>query len=136
MSGVGETAKGARCSAPFLILTWAGLAGAAGVALAAVAAHKADSPALAIAATMLTLHAAAAVGIIAVALRAARPCLWSAVAGLMLAGASLFGGEIAFHTLTENAAFQMLAPVGGTLMIASWLGLAVLAIVNAFGNAE
>lgn len=129
-----ETTKGALSSAPFLILAWAGLAGAAGVALAAVAAHKVDSPALATAATMLTLHAAAAVGIIAVARHALRPCLWSAVAGVMLAGTSIFGGEIAFHTLMENAAFQMLAPVGGALMIASWLGLAVLAFVNAFGK--
>jgi uncharacterized membrane protein YgdD (TMEM256/DUF423 family) len=130
--GIDDTTKGALCGAPFLILAWAGLAGAAGVALAAVAAHKVDSPALATAATMLTLHAAAAIGIIAVARHVARPCLWSAVAGVMLAGASIFGGEIAFHTLTENAAFQMLAPVGGTLMIVSWLGVAVLALANAF----
>jgi uncharacterized membrane protein YgdD (TMEM256/DUF423 family) len=132
MSDVTDTTKGALCGAPFLILAWAGLAGAAGVALAAVAAHRVDSPALATAATMLTLQAAAAVGVIAVALHAARRCLWSAVAGIMLAGASIFGGEIAFHTLTGNASFQMLAPVGGTLMIASWLGLAVLALANAF----
>jgi uncharacterized membrane protein YgdD (TMEM256/DUF423 family) len=130
MSGIDDTTKGALCGAPFLILAWAGLAGAAGVALAAVAAHKVDSPVLATAATMLTLHAAAALGIIAVARHAPRPCLWSAVAGVMLAGASIFGGEIAFHTLTGNAAFQMLAPVGGTLMIASWVGLALLAIVQ------
>lgn len=134
MSGSPETTKGALCGAPFLILAWAGLAGAAGVALAAMAAHHVDSPALGTAATMLTLHAAAAVGITSVALRAARPCLWSATAGVMLAAASLFGGEIAFHTLTGNASFQMLAPVGGTLMIASWIGLAVLALTNAFGK--
>jgi uncharacterized membrane protein YgdD (TMEM256/DUF423 family) len=132
MSGIDGTTKGALCGAPFLILAWAGLAGAAGVALAAVAAHKVDSSALGTAATMLTLHAAAAIGIIAGAPHAARRCLWIALAGVMLAGASVFGGEIAFHTLTENAAFQMLAPVGGTLMIASWLGVAVLALTNAF----
>jgi uncharacterized membrane protein YgdD (TMEM256/DUF423 family) len=125
-----ETTKGALSSAPFLILAWAGLAGAAGVALAAVAAHKVDSPALAIAATMLTLHAAAALGVVAIAFRAARTCFWLATAVLMLAAATLFSGEIAFHTLTENAAFQMLAPVGGTLMIASWLCVAVLAIAE------
>jgi len=134
MSGAAETTKGAPQSAPFLILAWAGLAGAAGVALAAVAAHKVDSPALATAATMLTLHAAAALGVVAVALRCARTCLWLATAALMLAGATFFSGEIAFHTLTENAAFQMLAPVGGTLMIASWLCIAVLAIISAFAK--
>ncbi|HVZ05399.1 DUF423 domain-containing protein [Hyphomicrobium sp.] len=134
MSDLGETNRGALCGAPFLILAWAGLAGAAGVSLAAMAAHKVDSPALATAATMLTLHAAAAVGLIAVALRASRPCLWSAVAALMLAAASLFSGEIAFHTLTGNASFQMLAPVGGTLMIASWIFAAGLALAGAFGK--
>jgi uncharacterized membrane protein YgdD (TMEM256/DUF423 family) len=134
MSGVGETTKGALCGAPFLILAWAGLAGAAGVSLAAVAAHHVDSPALGTAATMLTLHAAAAVGIIAAGLHAARSCLWSAVAGMMLLAASLFGGEIAFHTLTGNGSFGMLAPIGGTLMIASWVGVAVLALTNAFGK--
>jgi len=83
---------------------------------------------------MLTLHAAAAVGIIAAGLHAARSCLWSAVAGVMLLAASLFGGEIAFHTLTGNGSFGMLAPIGGTLMIASWIGVAVLALTNAFGK--
>src|SRR6185369_7546633 len=63
MSEAGQNGEGARSGAPFLILAWAGIAGAAGVALAAVAAHKVESPALATAATMLAVHAAAAVGI-------------------------------------------------------------------------
>jgi len=125
---------GAPRSAPFLILVWAGLAGAAGVGLAAAAAHKVDSPALATAATMLTLHAAAAVGIFAVGLHSVRPRLWQAAALLMLLAASLFSGEIAFHTFTDNASFQMLAPIGGTLMISSWLLLAGLAIAEALGK--
>jgi uncharacterized membrane protein YgdD (TMEM256/DUF423 family) len=132
MSATGENTKGALAGAPFLVLAWAGLAGAAGVSLAAVAAHKVDSPALATAAMMLTLHAAAAIAIVAVAARVTRPCLWSATAVLMLAAASLFSGEIAFHTFTGNASFQMLAPVGGSLMIASWLGVAGLALAGAF----
>jgi uncharacterized membrane protein YgdD (TMEM256/DUF423 family) len=122
--------EGAPASAPFLILAWAGIAGAVGVALAAVAAHRVDSPALATAATMLTLHVAAAVGIIAVGMQVPRPRLWQAAGLLMLFSASLFSGEIALHTLTGNAAFQMLAPVGGTLMIASWLAVSGLAIAG------
>jgi uncharacterized membrane protein YgdD (TMEM256/DUF423 family) len=121
---------GAPRSAPFLILVWAGLAGAAGVGLAAAAAHKVDSPALATAATMLTLHAAASVGIFAVALRSAQPKLWCAAALLMLLAASLFSGEIAFHTFTDNASFQFLAPIGGSGMILSWLLVAVVALVS------
>ncbi len=43
MPNAGQNGEGARSSAPFLILAWAGVAGAAGVALAAVAAHKVES---------------------------------------------------------------------------------------------
>jgi uncharacterized membrane protein YgdD (TMEM256/DUF423 family) len=130
MAATGETTKGAPSSAPFLILAWAGLAGACGVALAAIAAHKVDNPALQTAATMLSLHAAAALGVVAVAFRVSRACLWIAVAALMLAGALIFSGEIAFHALSGDASFQMLAPVGGTLMIVSWIAVAVLAIAQ------
>lgn len=134
MRDVGNNGQGAPLSAPFLILVWAGLAGAAGVGLAAAAAHKVDSPALGTAANMLTLHAAASVGIFAVALRAAWRKLWSATALLMLFAASLFTGEIAFHTFTNDATYQMLAPVGGSLMILSWLLVALLAIAEALAK--
>ena len=126
-----DTSKGALCGAPFLILAWAGFAGAAGVALAAAASHKYPSPSLATAATMLTLHAAGAVALIAVAFRTARSCLWQGVAAAMLAGASMFSGQIAYHTIFDDASFQMLTPVGGTLMIVSWLVVAVLALAGA-----
>jgi uncharacterized membrane protein YgdD (TMEM256/DUF423 family) len=134
MRDIGNNGQGAPTSAPFLILVWAGLAGAAGVGLAAAAAHKVDSPALASSATLLTLHAAASVGIIAVATRAAWRKLWGATALLMLFAASLFTGEIAYHTSTSDAAYQMLAPVGGSLMILSWLIVAVLAIAEALAK--
>lgn len=132
MRDTGNNGQGAPSGAPFLILVWAGLAGAAGVGLAAAAAHKVDSPALGTAATMLTLHAAAALGIFAVALRAAWPKLWSAAALLMLFAASLFTGEIAFHTFTGDASLQMLAPIGGSLMIVSWLLVALAGFVSWF----
>ena len=131
MRDTGSNAQAAPSGAPFLILVWAGLAGAAGVGLAAAAAHKVDSPALGTAATMLTLHAAAALGIFAIALRAAWTKLWSAAALLMLLAASVFTGEIAFHTFSGDASFQMLAPVGGTLMIVSWVLVACLSIAEA-----
>jgi uncharacterized membrane protein YgdD (TMEM256/DUF423 family) len=130
MSSLGDNGKGALSGAPFLILVWAGLAGAAGVGLSAVATHKVDSPALGTAATILTLHAAAAVGIFAIAVRSVRPKLWSAAALLMLLAASLFSGEIAFHTFTDNASFQFLAPIGGSGLIASWLLLSIAGLVS------
>jgi uncharacterized membrane protein YgdD (TMEM256/DUF423 family) len=128
MPNAGQNSQGARSSAPFLILAWAGVAGAAGVALAAVAAHKVESPALATAAMMLTIHAAAAVGIVALAMRTEREKLWQAAALLMLAAASLFSGDIALHTLSGTHVFPMAAPTGGSLLIASWLIVAGLAI--------
>jgi uncharacterized membrane protein YgdD (TMEM256/DUF423 family) len=128
MPNAGQNSQGARSSAPFLILAWAGVAGAAGVALAAVAAHKVESPALATAAMMLTIHAAAAVGIVALAMRTEREKLWQAAAVLMLAAASLFSGDIALHTLSGTHVFPMAAPTGGSLLIASWLIVAGLAI--------
>lgn len=134
MRDTGNNGQGAPSGAPFLILVWAGLAGAAGVGLAAAAAHKVDSPALGTAATMLTLHAAAALGIFAVSLRAAWTKLWRTVALLMLLAASLFTGEIAYHTFSNDASFQMLAPVGGSLMIISWMLVACLAIAEALAK--
>ena len=128
MPNAGQNGEGARSSAPFLILAWAGVAGAAGVALAAVAAHKVESPALATAAMMLTIHAAAAVGIVALAMRTGRENLWQAAAVLMLAAASLFSGDVALHTLSGTHVFPMAAPTGGSLLIASWLIVAGLAI--------
>jgi uncharacterized membrane protein YgdD (TMEM256/DUF423 family) len=130
MSSFGDNGKGVPVGAPFLILVWAGLAGAAGVGLSAAAAHRVDSPALSTAATILTLHAAAAVAIFAVAVRSGRVKLWSAAALLMLLAASLFSGEIAFHTFTDNASFQFLAPIGGSGMILSWLLVAVAGLVS------
>ncbi len=126
----GDFGGGARQGAPFLILVWAGLAGAAGVGLSAAAAHKVDSPALTTAAMILTLHAAASVGIFAVALRSLRPLFWQAAALLMLLAATLFSGEIAFHTFTGDASLQCLPPFGGTVRIASWLMVPLAGLVS------
>lgn len=136
MTKAGQNGEGARSSAHFLILAWAGLAGAAGVALAAVAAHKVESPALATAATILTVHATAAVGIVGVAMHVPREKLWQAAAVLMLAAASLFSGDIALHTLADTHVFPFAAPTGGSLLIASWLIVAGLAIAVGLRGAE
>ena len=128
MPNAGQNSQGARSSAPFLILAWAGVAGAAGVALAAVAAHKVESPALATAAMMVTIHAAAAVGIVTLAMHLEREKFWQAAAVLMLGAASLFSGDIALHTLSGTHVFPMAAPTGGSLLIASWLIVAGLSV--------
>ncbi|MGL4438617.1 MAG: DUF423 domain-containing protein [Bosea sp. (in: a-proteobacteria)] len=101
------------------------LFGAGGVALWAWATHAAQ-PSATIAAQMLIMHAAAIV-----ALTAARD------AGLMqqraaiifisalAVGVTLFAGDLAFRAISGQRLFPMASPIGGMLMIAGWLGLAV-----------
>jgi uncharacterized membrane protein YgdD (TMEM256/DUF423 family) len=105
------------------LIAWAGLAGAAGVALAAVAAHRVEGPALIAASTMLIVHAAAAIALTASA-SLSRLCL--SAAGTMLFAATLFGGDVTLHTLTGSHLFPMAAPIGGSLLIASWLFVAAI----------
>lgn len=108
----------------------AGLAGAAGVALAAAAAHAVQNAALATAAQLLILHAAAAVAIAAAARGNERPHIYLGAATLMLAGATLFAGEIAMMAMAGRRLFHFAAPTGGSAMIAGWLGLALAAGVD------
>ena len=42
-------------------------------------------------------------------------------------GASLFAGDLTLRHYAGNGLFPMAAPTGGTLLIASWLALAVAA---------
>jgi len=122
-----ETGSPARKFGLALVIG-AGLAGAAGVALAAVAAHKVESPALATAANMLVMHAAAVTAIVALARSASapRPLLWAGA--LMLAASSLFGADVAMHAITGARLFPYAAPTGGSLTILSWLALAAVAV--------
>lgn len=111
-----------------MLLALAALAGAAGVGLAAVAAHRVESPALATAATMLMIHAGVAVATLAHAARAAKSCRWIAAAALMLASVGLFSGDIAVNALLGFHLFPMAAPIGGSLLILSWIALAIVAL--------
>ena len=104
--------------------------GAAGVALAAVAAHKVESPALATAANMLMIHAAAVLALAAIALRSENARRWTAVSAIMFSAVALFSGDIALNTLAGWHIFPMAAPTGGSLLIASWLAVAVVAALD------
>ena len=106
----------------------AGLMGALGVVLAAAAAHQGDAARLGPASNMLLFHAPA---IIAAALLtghgiAQRHLGLTATFGLIV-GAALFSGDLAMRHYLGNALFPMAAPTGGTLLILSWLVLAVAA---------
>lgn len=112
------------------VLAAAGVTGASGVALAAVAAHKVQTPALASAATVAMIHAAVVVAVTAHARGAAHPGLWLAVASALLAGAVLFTADVALMMLAGSRLFPMAAPTGGTTMILSWMALSVVALVE------
>ncbi len=111
-----------------LIALIAGLLGAAGVALAAVASHAMPDAALAMAAQMLVLHAAAALAVSAWAARPDSSRAWTIAASLLLIGVTLFAGDIALRGFSGNRLFPMAAPIGGSTMIAGWLAVAAAAV--------
>jgi uncharacterized membrane protein YgdD (TMEM256/DUF423 family) len=65
-------------------------------------------------------HAAALLGLAALALRHATRLIGVAAVGFGL-GALLFAGSLYLYAWTEQAIFAMVTPVGGALMIGGWL---------------
>jgi uncharacterized membrane protein YgdD (TMEM256/DUF423 family) len=109
----------------------AGLMGAAGVALAAIAAHRLPTPALASAAQMLMVHAVAVLAVSAWAVRSVHAAGWWRVAArVMLLGVALFAGDVALRAFEAGQLFARAAPIGGSLTILSWLLVAVAAAVD------
>jgi len=122
-----------------IIVVAAGLAGAAGMALGALAAHRIDDPSLATASHMLVLHAAAALGLAAHLRRvhhgpAPFAKIWIVSAALLLGGAVLFAGDIAARTIGGFRLFPMAAPTGGAAMILGWLVLAFVGALSLRGR--
>jgi len=114
-----------------ILLVLACLMGACGVGLAAAAAHAAPGAGLDGAAYLLLLHAVAVLG---AATLTAEEMLWRplglvAMAGFV-AGGALFVGDVAMRAFAGHRLFPMAAPTGGTLLMLSWLLLAVAAIVT------
>jgi uncharacterized membrane protein YgdD (TMEM256/DUF423 family) len=111
-----------------ILIVLAGIMGADGVILAAASAHQADASRLASASSMLLFHATAILGIVALAERAivhARIGIASAF-GFVIASA-LFAGDLSLRQYAGHSLFPMAAPTGGTLLILSWLAVAVAA---------
>jgi uncharacterized membrane protein YgdD (TMEM256/DUF423 family) len=111
------------------LIAVAGLMGAAGVALAAMAAHQADAARLGPASSMLLFHAPALLAAVLLGERG----LVGRIPGLLAAcgfaaGATLFAGDLVFRHFAGHGLFPMAAPSGGTLLIASWLVLAICAL--------
>ena len=111
-----------------ILVILAGVMGADGVILAALAAHQGDASRLLPASSMLLFHAAAVLATVALTERgivAAKGGLIAAF-GFVVASA-LFAGDLTLRHFAGHALFPFAAPAGGTLLIASWLVLAIAA---------
>ena len=106
-----------------LLILAAGLCGATGVALSAVAAHG-GSPNTATAATLLVVHAPALLVVGLIFFNAVMR--WAAV--ILLLGLALFAGDMVSRDFLDTRLFAMAAPAGGGLMIVGWLGIALAAL--------
>lgn len=100
----------------------AGLFGSAGVTAMAVATHVLPGRSVDTAGLILLVHAAALLTL-AVADRPRRLRFLGAMA--MIAGVALFSGDLVFRAVENAHLFPMAAPIGGLLLIASWLILAL-----------
>ena len=112
------------------LLVFAGLMGAAGIALAAASAHGAPGSGLDSAGYLLLLHAASVVGGVALYHQStlSRSAGLIALCGFVL-GAALFAGDVAARAYIGTRLFPMAAPGGGIIMIAGWLVLALAALM-------
>ncbi len=112
--------------------------GAAGVALAAAAAHGDGESGLArTAALFLILHAAALLALAALVGQIVREGVRRAalIGGTGLGCAAvLFAADLAARSLAGGRLFPMAAPIGGTGMIVFWLALAATFAYAAAGR--
>jgi uncharacterized membrane protein YgdD (TMEM256/DUF423 family) len=110
-----------------VLIALAGLMGACGVALAARGAHGGDAERLAPASSMLLFHASAVMGAIALAGRLLHVGLALTAAAGFVVAAALFSGDLALRHFAGHGLFPFAPPIGGTLLIMSWLALALAA---------
>jgi uncharacterized membrane protein YgdD (TMEM256/DUF423 family) len=112
-----------------ILIALAGLMGACGVVLAAASAHLTDAARLGAASSMLLFHAAALPGTVALAQRhVLHPRVALAAAFGFVVAAVLFAGDLTIRHYAGHSLFPYAAPAGGTLLITSWLVLAVSAL--------
>ena len=111
-----------------ILIILAAIMGADGVILAALSAHGGDASRLVPASSMLLFHATAVLAAVALAERGLihlRIGILAAFGFVIAAG--LFAGDLTLRQYAGRGLFPMAAPAGGTLLIVSWLVLAVAA---------
>jgi len=111
-----------------ILIVLAGVMGADGVILAALSAHQGDAARLVPASSMLLFHAVAVLAVVALIERGVihAGIGLSAAFGFAVA-AALFAGDLSLRQFAGHSLFPFAAPTGGTLLIVSWLTLAVAA---------
>jgi uncharacterized membrane protein YgdD (TMEM256/DUF423 family) len=111
-----------------ILIILAGVMGADGVILAALSAHQGDAARLGSASTMLLFHATAVLASVALTeRRVVHLQLGLAAAFGFVVAAALFAGDLTLRQFAGHSLFPLAAPTGGTLLIVSWVVLAVAA---------
>ena len=111
-----------------ILVILAAVMGADGVMLAAASAHQPDATRLASASSMLLFHALAILAAVALAERGVIHVRIGIGAALgFVVAAALFAGDLTMRQYAGHGLFPFAAPTGGTLLIVSWLTLAVAA---------
>jgi len=111
-----------------ILVILAAVMGADGVILAALSAHQADAARLASASSMLLFHSLAVLAVVALTERGViHAGIGIAAAFGFVVAAVLFAGDLSLRQFAGHSLFPMAAPSGGTLLIVSWLALAVAA---------
>jgi uncharacterized membrane protein YgdD (TMEM256/DUF423 family) len=103
-----------------LLIVFAGLVGAAGVAAAAAASHDCGRN-LAALSTICLAHGPA---LLALGL-AGRGRVLLAAAGVLALGTALFCADLAMREYLGHGLFSGAAPLGGGAMLLGWLGVAL-----------
>jgi uncharacterized membrane protein YgdD (TMEM256/DUF423 family) len=111
-----------------ILVILAGIMGADGVILAAASAHQGDAARLGAASSMLLFHASAVLAVTALVERGIVQAKigMGAAFGFVIA-TSLFAGDLSMRHYADHSLFPMAAPTGGSLLIVSWLLVAVAA---------
>jgi uncharacterized membrane protein YgdD (TMEM256/DUF423 family) len=111
-----------------ILVILAAVMGADGVILAAASAHQPDATRLAAASSMLLFHATAVLAVVALAERGVlHRAIGIAVAWGFVIASALFASDLTLRQYAGHGLFPMAAPTGGTLLILSWVVLAVAA---------
>lgn len=107
------------------VVALAGLFGAGGVALSAAAAHAGADAGLDTAARFLLIHAAT---LLAIGLYRDAGRILTISAWVLAIGTVLFSGDLTLRATAGFRFFPMAAPLGGFLMIAGWVLVALSAL--------